>query len=81
MSKEIADRFRKMADRIEKNGEEPFGGCAMIFPPGDNVQPVEILKLDSNPDPSMFWGEIRSKADVAVAELTDKARQNMAFRR
>ena len=80
MSKEIADRFRKMADRIEKNSEESFGGCIMIFPPGENVEPVEILKLDTKPDASVFWGEVRSKADIAVAELADKAR-GMAFRR
>lgn len=80
MSKEIADRFRKMADRIEKNSEESFGGCIMIFPPGEGVQPVEILKLDTKPDAAVFWGEVRSKADVAVAELTDKIRQGV-FRR
>lgn len=80
MSKEIADRFRKMADRIEANTAEPFGGAVLIFPPGEDVKPVEILKLDTYPDAAMFWAEIKSKADIAVAELSEKARGTV-FRR
>ncbi len=81
MSKEIADRFRKMADRIEKNAAEPFAGVALIVPPGDGAGSVELLKLDPTPDGAIFWGEIRSKADEAVADLQHQARQNTGFRR
>lgn len=82
MSKDIADRFRRMADRIEKNGAEPFGGAALIVAPGDgDLLSVELLKLDPKPDAAMFWGEIRSKADEAVAELSANQRMQNSFRR
>lgn len=82
MSKEIADRFRKMADRIEKNENEPFGGVALIVPPGEDAfGSVELLKLDPTPDAAIFWGEIRSKADEAVRGLEVQARQQPGFRR
>jgi len=81
VTKEIADRFRKMADRIELNAEEPFGGCAMIVPPGEGAAVIEMLKLDPASDPAIFWGEIKSKADQAVVDLQIQARQGMAFRR
>lgn len=79
MSKEIADRFRLMADRIEKNASEPFGGVALIIPPGESVSSVELLKLDPKPDSVIFWGEIRSKADEAVSELAAQSRQRGGF--
>jgi hypothetical protein len=81
MTKEIAERFRAMADLIEKNADEPFGGCMMIFPPGENAKVIQILKLDTDPDGSIFWAEVKTKADTAVAELQQAARGNMAFRR
>lgn len=83
MSNAIADRFRMMADRIEKNQDEPFGGVALIIPPGDTDGrgSVELLKLDPAPDAAIFWGEIKSKADEAVMELQHAARQNPGFRR
>jgi hypothetical protein len=81
MSKEIADKFRTMADRIEKNADEPFGGCVMIFPPGENVEPVELLWLDAKTDHTSFWGTIKAKCDIAVAELGNQTRMGQAFRR
>jgi hypothetical protein len=80
MSKGIADRFRQMADRIEKNDAEPFAGAVLIIPPGDGVV-VEMLNLDPSPDAALFWGAIRSKADEAVADLQAQARQQQSFRR
>jgi hypothetical protein len=83
MSKEIADIFRRMADRIEKNAAEPFGGCALIIPPVDiqNTQQkptmIEMLKLDPNSDFVIFWGEIKSKADQAVVEYQNATRRGV----
>ena len=81
MTKEIADRIRKMADRVEKNADEPFGGCFIIFPPGENVEPIEALRLDTRPDVALFWGDIKAKADMAVHELSNQDRMGSAFRR
>ena len=81
MSKEIADKFRAMADRIEKNDPEVFAGAVVIVPPKDGGEPVEILQLDGKPSPSEFWGLIRYKSDAAVAELNNQSRMQSAFRR
>lgn len=75
---DIAARFRKMADRIEKNADEPFGGVYLICPPGEEVEPIEMLKLDGKSDGAIFWGEISSKANEAVQELTNAARNAQA---
>jgi hypothetical protein len=85
MSKEIAERFRRMADLIEKNQDEDFGGAAVIVPPrhqsNQDLKSIEILKLDPAPDAAIFWGEIRSRSDEAVADLTNQIRQMSAFKR
>lgn len=78
MSKEIADRFRKMADRIEKNEGEPFGGCVLVVPPGDNAVILELLKLDPAPDAYAFWSEINSRAEEARQMLASAARSAQA---
>ena len=70
-----------MADRIEKNADEPFGGCVLIVPPGEGAKTIEILKLDNDPDAAVFWGEITTKAATAVHELQAANARNMAFRR
>lgn len=81
MSK-IADRFRQMADRIEKNEGEPFGGAVLIIPPGEGME-VEMLNFDPTPDGAIFWAAVRSKADEAVHNLQQQAqgRAQQNFRR
>ncbi len=81
MSKEIADRFRAMADRIEKNDSEVFAGAVVIVPPKDGGDPVEILQLDANPSPSEFWGLIKYKSDAAMHEISNASRISHTFRR
>ena len=81
MSKEIADKFRAMAERIEKNDPEVFAGAVVIVPPKDGGEPVEILQLDGKPSPSEFWGLIKYKADAAMHDLNNQARLGQAFRR
>jgi hypothetical protein len=81
-SKQIADRFRAMADRIERNSTDAFAGAVVIIPPEGGGDPVEILQLDSKPSPSEFWGLIKFKADVAVSDLSNATRMGQAgFRR
>lgn len=81
-SKKIADRFRAMADQIERNAESTFAGAVVIIPPADGGDPVEILQLDTNPSPSEFWGLIKYKADAAMHDVGNQARLGQAgFRR
>jgi hypothetical protein len=70
-----------MADRIDRNADEPFGGAALIIPPGEEAKYVVLLKLDPDPDAAVFWGEITSRANEAIVDLQNKTRQQTAFRR
>lgn len=74
MNKEIADRFRAMADRIELNVGQPFGGAILVIPPGDDPSIIELLKLDPMPDASSFWAELKGRCDDAVQQLSMGAR-------
>lgn len=78
MSKEIADRFRKMADRIELNSDQPFAGAMLVIPPGDEPTVIELLKLDPEPDASAFWAELNGRCADAVSKLTDASRNAQA---
>jgi ABC-type proline/glycine betaine transport system substrate-binding protein len=70
-----AATFRKMAERIELNKENGFGGAFVICPPGDEAKSLETLILDPTSNPASFWGLLRAKADMALAEL-DAAERN-----
>ena len=74
-----AKRFSAMAERIEHMGTRPalagFGGAVVIVPPSPG-EPIEILMLDPHADLAMFWGTIRTKIDIALANAeADKRRQ------
>ena len=72
-----AERFRKMADDIEKN--ENFGGAFVIVPPEGAGEPVQTLLLDPTPDPAQFWQMILTKCQIQIAEIEVKQRTNRAF--
>ena len=73
-----ASYFDSMAKRITKNADQPFGGAVVIVPPGTN-QPIEILMLDPNSDMALFWGTIRTKIDIALANAEAEKRQRSGF--
>lgn len=77
-----AKLFANMADRIKHMGSSPalagFGGAVVIVPPtgGD---PIEILMLDPHADLAMFWGTIRTKIDIALANAESEKRRQAGF--
>ena len=70
-------RFRSMADAIERNEGASFGGAFVIIPPQDGGDPIETLILDNKQDPAQFWSMLKTKADIMLAEL-DQAQRNVA---
>lgn len=74
MSKQ-SDLFRKMAERIELNKDEAFGGAFVVVPPGDESEPFSSLILDAESDPSSFWGILKAKCDIALSKLDMAERQ------
>ena len=76
---EIAARFRRMADAIEKN--ENFGGAFVVVPPEGAGESVQTLLLDPTPDPAQFWQMLLTKCQIQIAEIEMAKRTNQSFGR
>lgn len=61
--------FRAMADRIDLNAGQDFGGAVVIVPP--TGEPVEMLLLDNAQHAAMFWSTVKTRADIALAEANE----------
>jgi hypothetical protein len=75
MSTDIFDlsaAFRRMADKMEMNASYGFAGAFVIAPPDGDVS--DLLVLDSKANPAIFWSTVRTKADIAIAELEQEQR-------
>lgn len=71
--------FKLMAGKIERNGGVDFGGAFVLVPPEGTV--VDLLILDSNATPAVFWSLIQTKAQIALAELEADSRQGFSGQR
>jgi hypothetical protein len=72
-----ADEFRSLADKIERNRPEDFGGAFLIIPPeGDPVSGILVGSVDL----VTFWSLLKSKMDNAIADADNKNKINRAFR-
>ncbi len=74
-----ASQFRLMADRVEHNQGSGFGGAAVIVPPAQGGEPVELLILDPKADPAQFWGAIYTRAQLEVNALQDRRQMQQGF--
>ncbi len=73
-----AKPFQDMARRITDNMSHAFGGAVVILPPG-STDSIEILMLDQHADLAMFWGTIRTKIDIALANAEAEKRRQSGF--
>jgi len=73
--------FRRMAARLDHNADAVFAGAAVIVPPAEGGEAVEILILDSSLSAVQFWGNLSAKCKIALDELENKARNTQAFGR
>ncbi len=76
---EQAKRFHAMADSIDHNSGGTFGGAAVIIPPADGGEPIELLILDLKADPAQFWSTIKTRIEIKLAELDEQRRNQKAF--
>lgn len=81
MPTDTSDRFRKMADAIDKNAEGSFGGAFVVVPPVEAGEPLETLILDTKQDAAQFWMLLKTKCDIALGELDAKQRTQSTFGR
>lgn len=68
--------FRAMAARIDLNAETGFGGACVIIPPGGDAH--DMLILDTAESPVIFWATLKSRVDIALAEIDQAERSGMS---
>jgi hypothetical protein len=73
----LAERFRAMADRIERNPQEFGGACVIIPPTGDGI---EFLLVDAKGDVAQFYGAVTTKIQVVMEEMKEQQRRLQPFR-
>jgi len=75
---EAAAIFRTIAERLEKNLDEPFGGAFVACPPdGEHVEMVSFSGSAQNV--GQFWGTVQSCAVAAVGRADEAARRMRGF--
>lgn len=65
----ISDPFSRMAQRIDHNASEVFGGAFVIVPPVGAGAQIEALLLSANNDPANFWMVLQGQINKVLEEL------------
>jgi hypothetical protein len=73
--------FRRMAARLDHNADAVFAGAAVIVPPAEGGDTVEMLILDSSQSAAQFWGALSAKCQIEISKLNDSSRNTQAFGR
>jgi hypothetical protein len=73
--------FRRMAARLDHNADAVFAGAAVIVPPAEGGEAVEMLILDIAQSPAQFWGSVKTKCELELGKLDEKSRNTQAFGR
>ena len=63
---EAAAFFRQMADRIERNASDEFGGAFLVIPPGEGSDPVEGMTVAAKPSAVTFWSSVLGQVELAI---------------
>ena len=67
-----------MADRLEKNADEPFAGAFVAVPP--NGDPVEVLLISDNKETlGQFWGTVQANAGAVIRNQEEDSRRMRGF--
>lgn len=69
---EAATYFRDLADRIERNPPEEFGGAFFLMPPGD-APGVDIVLMSRDPNEATFWAMVAGQSELALASFRQSA--------
>lgn len=68
-----SEPFRRVAEKIEINKDNGFAGAFVIVPP--EGEPQDMLLLDSSASPVIFWSTLKTRVDIALAELDEAERR------
>ncbi len=70
--------FEDMARQIRLNKDAKFGGAFLVCPPADG-EPFSSLMLNQD-EPSIFWGAVKTLAEVALQALDPRNQQGFRGR-
>ena len=70
--------FEDMARQIRLNSGAKFGGAFLVVPPMDG-EPFQSLMLGQD-EPSIFWGAVKTLAEVAMQALDPRNQQGFRGR-
>ena len=70
--------FEDMARQIRLNKDVKFGGAFLVCPPSDG-EPFQSLMLGQE-EPSIFWGAVKTLAEVAMQALDPRNAQGFRGR-
>ncbi len=70
--------FTKMAAAIVHNAESPFGGAAVIVPPGTS-QPIELVQFGSNADDGQFWATLLTSIQMRMKKIEEQQMVGRTF--
>jgi hypothetical protein len=66
---DAAALFKAIAERLEKNTNEEFGGVFLIVPPEGGGEPIDGIFLASKPNPVSFWASLNGQVEMAIEEF------------
>lgn len=62
-----SDILRRVADLIERNPSNSFGGAAVVLPP--EGAHIEVLILDPSVNLAQFWSALQGRIALTLQEL------------
>ena len=73
---EAAQKFRDMADRIERNGDEFAGAFLLISPDVEGVpgEALDGMLVNTRPSLAGFWSAAQGAVELEVARVQDAMR-------
>jgi len=74
-----AEILRKLADQIEQNESESFGGALVAIPPeGDAKHQIYLV---AKPKPEFFWAQSAALMNIWINEVENDGKQQYPFGR
>lgn len=74
-STERSSPFRAMAERIDLNRDQAFGGAFVIMAPDGTCH--EMLLLDGGQFPAVFWSLVQTRAQIVLQQAEENERRGM----
>jgi hypothetical protein len=70
---DAAAAFRAIADRLDKNASEEFGGAFLLVPPGEGVGAIDGMLVTTAPNAVTFWSGLQGQVELAIDSFKQEA--------